>query len=98
MRIVPLLHAPYLAPAAAIPLEDRPIDLLFIGSMNDRRRAWLERIRATGRQVTTLASALYGAERDALIGQAKAVVNAHFYESSRFEQARVATASRSERP
>lgn len=90
VSIVPLLHAPYLKPAAGLRLEDRPIDLLFIGSMNDRRRAWLERIRATGRQVTTLASALYGAERDALIGQAKAVVNAHFYESSRFEQARVA--------
>jgi SAM-dependent methyltransferase len=33
---------------------------------------------------------LYGIERDQFIVQAKAVVNAHFYESSRFEQARVA--------
>jgi SAM-dependent methyltransferase len=90
VAIVPLLNAPYLKPAAGVALEDRPIDLLFIGSMNERRRAWLDRIRATGRQVTTLASALYGAERDALIVQAKAVVNCHFYESSRFEQARVA--------
>lgn len=89
-NIVPLLHAPYLKPAAGLRLEDRPIDLLFIGSMNERRRAWLERIRATGRTVTTLDSALYGAERDALIVQAKAVVNAHFYETSRFEQVRVA--------
>jgi len=87
---VPLLHAPYLQPAEPAPLESRPIDILFVGSMNERRRAWLERIRATGRQVTTLESALYGAERDALIVQAKAVVNAHFYETSRFEQARVA--------
>jgi SAM-dependent methyltransferase len=88
--VVPLLHAPYLRPAASLRLEDRPIDLLFIGSMNERRRAWLNRIRAQGRNVTTLESALYGAERDALIVQAKAVVNAHFYETSRFEQARVA--------
>ena len=87
---VPLLHAPYLQPAAALPLELRPIDILFVGSMNERRRAWLERIRATGRIVTTLGSALYGAERDAQIVQAKAVVNTHFYETSRFEQARVA--------
>ena len=90
VSVVPLLHAPYLKPAASIPLEDRPIDLLFIGSMNERRRAWLDRIRATGRTVTSLTSALYGAERDALIVKAKAVVNCHFYESSRFEQARVA--------
>jgi SAM-dependent methyltransferase len=33
---------------------------------------------------------LYGPERDQFIAQAKAVVNTHFYESSRFEQARVA--------
>jgi SAM-dependent methyltransferase len=90
VSIVPLLHAPYLKPAAPLRLEDRPIDLLFIGSMNERRRVWLDRIRATGRTVTTLDSALYGAERDALIGRAKAVVNTHFYETSRFEQARVA--------
>ena len=43
-----------------------------------------------GRNVTTLTSALYGPERDDFIVRAKAVVNAHFYESSRFEQARVA--------
>jgi predicted SAM-dependent methyltransferase len=33
---------------------------------------------------------MYGAERDAFIAQAKAVVNLHFYPSARFEQVRVA--------
>ena len=88
--VVPLLHAPYLATTETVPLEDRPIDLLFIGSMNARRRAWLDRIEATGLSVAMFDSALYGPERDEFILQAKAVVNAHFYESSRFEQARVA--------
>lgn len=88
--VVPLLHAPYLAPAAPLPLEERPIDLLFIGSMNERRRAWLDRIEAFGLNVSVFDSALYGAERDQFIVQAKAVLNCHFYESSRFEQARVA--------
>ena len=37
-----------------IRLEERPIDLLFFGSMNERRRAWLDRIQALGRTVTTL--------------------------------------------
>jgi SAM-dependent methyltransferase len=87
--VVPLLHAPYLRPAQCLPLEERPIDLLFIGSMNDRRRAWLDRIEALGLSVALFDGALYGAERDTYIAQAKAVVNAHFYESSRFEQARV---------
>jgi len=88
--IVPFLHAPYLAPAQSLPLEDRPIDLLFIGSMNERRRRWLDRIEAQGLAVSIFDAALYADERDRFILQSKAVVNCHFYESARFEQARVA--------
>ncbi len=88
--LAPILYAPYLKPVEPIPLEERPIDLLFIGSMNPRRRAWIDRIEATGRTVAMFDSALYGVERDHYILQAKAVVNCHFYESNRFEQARVA--------
>jgi hypothetical protein len=88
--IAPLLYAPYLCSAHSLPLEERPIDLLFIGSMNPRRKAWLGRIEALGAKVAYFDSPLYGAERDEFILRSKAVVNAHFYESSRFEQARVA--------
>ena len=42
--LVPFVYSPYLTPAASMPLEDRPIDLLFFGSMNARRQAWIERI------------------------------------------------------
>jgi len=88
--VVPFLHAPYLAPAdGGLPLEQRPIDLLFFGSMNERRAKLIERIEATGAQVALFDSPLYGPERDAFIRQSKAVLNSHFYESSRFEQARV---------
>lgn len=90
VTVVPLLHAPYLASAQSIPLHERSIDLLFIGSMNPRRRAWLDRIEACGLSVSQFDGPLYGPERDQFIVQAKAVVNVHFYESSRFEQARVA--------
>ena len=87
--VVPLLHSPYLAPEVSTPIEERPIDLLFIGSINERRRAMLDRIEALGVQVSQFDGPLYGAERDHYILQSKAVFNAHFYESSRFEQARV---------
>lgn len=86
--LVPFLHAPYLQPEQSPPLEDRPIDLLFFGSMNPRRRAFIERVEASGRQVAMFDHPVYGAERDAFIRQAKAVLNCHFYESSRFEQVR----------
>ncbi|TXC65323.1 hypothetical protein FSC37_01990 [Piscinibacter aquaticus] len=58
--------------------------------MNERRKAWIDRIEACGRTVAMFDGALYGAERDAYIVQSKAVINAHYYESCRFEQARVA--------
>lgn len=89
VTVVPLLHAPYLAPALGIPLHERPIDLLFIGIVNPRRKAWLERIEACGITVSLFDGPLYGAERDHFIVQAKAVLNTPYYESSRFEQARV---------
>ncbi|MCV2355933.1 glycosyltransferase [Paucibacter sp. B2R-40] len=88
--VLPLWFAPYLKPAQSTPLEERPIDLLFFGSINERRRGWLERIEALGLSVAVFDGPLYGPERDEFIKQAKAVINMHFYASSRFEQARVA--------
>lgn len=87
---VPILtfgHAPYLAPST-LPFHERPIDLLFIGSMNERRARIIREVEAGGCSVTVLDGALYGPERDDLIRQSKAVLNCHFYETARFEQAR----------
>jgi SAM-dependent methyltransferase len=88
--ILPILHAPYLADPQAPALAERPIDLLFFGSMNSRRRAFIDRIESCGVSVTTFDQPIYGPERDEFIRQAKAVLNCHFYASSRFEQVRVA--------
>jgi hypothetical protein len=85
-------YAPYLdrAPAcpAPIPLEERPIDLLFFGGMNERRKQFIGRVEAAGFNVAMFDHVLYGPERDHYIRQAKAVLNCHFYEINRFEQAR----------
>jgi SAM-dependent methyltransferase len=86
--IVSFLHAPYLAELAPIPLEERPIDLLFFGCLNPRRHALLDRIEAAGVSVSRFDGPMYGPERDSYIRQAKAVFNGHFYESARFEQTR----------
>jgi SAM-dependent methyltransferase len=87
---VPLIsfaHAPYLEGDAA-PLETRPIDILFFGSLNARREHLIQQVESSGRHVTLLSGPVYGPERDQLIRQAKAVLNCHYYESARFEQAR----------
>jgi len=86
--VVSFASAPYLFPDAPIPLESRPIDLLFFGSLNERRRSLITRIEACGYKVTTFSQPLYGEERDDFIRHSKSVLNCHFYESSRFEQAR----------
>lgn len=87
--IVPFLHAPYLQDAQPIPLAERPIDLLFFGSVNERRREFLRQAEASGATVACFDHPLFVEERDDYIRRAKAVINCHFYDSSRFEQARV---------
>ena len=89
--VVTFGYAPYLASEDPIPLEERPIDLLFFGSMNERRKALIQRIEACGWSVSIFDKPLYGQERDHFIRQSKAVLNCHFYETSRFEQARAFT-------
>jgi SAM-dependent methyltransferase len=88
--LIPFRHAPYLdkAAAEAPALEERPIDLLFFGSMNERRKRLIARIEACGLQVAMFDQPLYAEERDQYIRQAKAVLNCHFYESATFEQVR----------
>ena len=89
---VPLVsfgYAPYLTPAdAPLPLDRRPFDLLFFGSMNARRQQIIERIESTGRTVITFDGPVYGPERDAYILQSRAVLNCHHYDSAVFEQVR----------
>lgn len=89
---VPLVsfgYAPYLDDGVERPLQERPIDLLFFGSLNDRRRAFIADVEASGVQVTLFDHPIYGPERDQFIRQSKAVLNCSFYAASRFEQARV---------
>lgn len=85
--IVSFGYAAYLD-KPALPLEERPIDLLFFGSTNPRRNEFIARVEAAGFNVAMFDGPVYGPERDEYIRQAKAVLNCHYYESNRFEQAR----------
>lgn len=86
--VVSFQYAPYLADAAILPLKDRPIDLLFFGSINERRIAIFNRVESCGWNISYFDKPLYSEERDQFIRQSKAVFNCHYYEGSRFEQAR----------
>lgn len=63
------------------PTAEQPTDVLFYGSINDRRRAILTALQQAGLRARHLFG-VYGAERDRAIAEAKVVLNMHFYEDS----------------
>lgn len=84
-RVVPIGWVPELSriePAA------EEIDVLFYGSMNERRRAILEALTARGLRVH-VAFGVYGEARDRLVARSRIVLNIHFYEAKVFEIVRV---------
>src|SRR6185437_6664352 len=74
---VPLGYMPQLT---RIPVAEEDIDVLFVGSTNERRLAVIEALRTRGIRAEWRFG-LYGAERDRLIARAKIMLNMHFYEA-----------------
>ncbi len=64
------------------------IDVLFYGSINERRSNAISALQARGLNAQAVFG-VYGAARDALIARAKVVLNLHYYETSIFELVRV---------
>jgi hypothetical protein len=64
--------------------DDRPIDVLFYGSLNERRIQILKSLEAEKVIVKTLFG-VYGAQRDEWIAKSKVVLNMHYYQSALFE-------------
>jgi hypothetical protein len=60
------------------PAEVQDIDVLFYGSLNERRKKILDELKARGLNVVHLFG-VYGEERDSYIARAKVVLNIHFY-------------------
>jgi len=85
------LHVPigYMPQLTRIPKADpQDIDVLFYGSMNERRAKVVHDLEAAGLNVVTVFGC-YGAERDALIARSKVVLNMHYYEPGVFEYVRM---------
>ncbi len=85
-RLLPLGHADALERVR--PAPGRDIDVLFYGSLNERRAAVLDALKARGANVIHLFN-VYGEERDAAIARSRIVLNLHHYEAAVFESARV---------
>jgi hypothetical protein len=68
--------------------QEQDIDVLFIGSLNQRRRQILNSLRAAGIEVRW-GFDIYGRDRDSFFARAKLVLNIHMYEAKVFEIVRV---------
>jgi tetratricopeptide (TPR) repeat protein len=90
MGIAPVQPVPigYVPELTRIPALDEDIDVLFYGSVNQRRHQILESLRSEGVNVAEIFG-LYGPERDAYIARSKIVLNMHFYPAKVFEIVRV---------
>jgi hypothetical protein len=84
------VHVPigYMPCLTRIAEAEKDIDVLFFGSLNERRNRILDQLTIHGCRVKVV-SGVYGDERDRLIAQSKIVLNMHFYESMIFEIVRV---------
>jgi hypothetical protein len=69
-------------------VKPKDIDVLFFGSINDRRTKVLNKLKDLNLNVIA-AFGVYGADLSSLIHRAKIVLNMHYYESSVFEAVRV---------
>lgn len=85
---VPLGYAPTLERVPANAVQD--IDVLFYGTLNDRRQHVLDGLRARNLNVVSLHQApQFKTDLDGYISRAKVVLNLHFYETHIFEIVRV---------
>ncbi len=89
VRVAHVLPIGYVKELTRIQRTTKPdIDVLFIGSMNPRRRAIIDSVRATGLRVEAVFGS-YGKERDTLIGRAKLLLNVHYYDAKVLEMVRL---------
>lgn len=72
----------------AFRVKPKDIDVLFFGSMNDRRAKVIDQLKNMGLNVQAVFG-VYGPELSVLIHRSKVVLNMHYYESSIFEAVRV---------
>ena len=83
-----LINFYYLSELSRVRLEnDKTYDLLFYGSINERRKLILEGLEKSGLKIKNIYG-VYAKARDQHFSKCKAILNLHFYESQIFQQIR----------
>jgi hypothetical protein len=87
LALLPLGHHPKLRRIERRPEADKDVDVLFYGSLNQRRGAVLDCLRPRCRVQSLFG--VYGSERDAWVARSRVVLNVHFYQAQILEQVRL---------
>lgn len=84
-------HVPigYVPELSRVEPHTETIDVLFYGSLNERRKRIIDELRRRGFNVVMRVNDAYGKTLESLIARAKIILNVHFYESKIFEIVRV---------
>jgi len=85
---VPLGGNPSMDRIAHLPEDERDVDVLFYGSLNERRAWAIKAIRDRGVGLRTMFG-VYGTDRDGWISRSKIVLNVHYYDTQIPEQVRL---------
>jgi hypothetical protein len=85
VEYVPIGYIPQLT---RIQQTEEDIDVLFYGSINERRWQIIQSLQSHGVKTEAIFG-IYGNERDKLIARSKILLNIHFYEAKVFEVVRV---------
>jgi hypothetical protein len=86
-KYVPIGYMPQMSRIPKPQLQ--PVDVLFYGSMNERRLRILNKLVIRGLYVKVLRLGTYGAERDKCIAGSKVVLNVHYYTPGIMEMVRL---------
>ncbi len=89
-RFIPMQYVPQLSQLNILPKEKCDIDVLFYGSMNTKRSTIVNSIRDFMPMATVISTAnAWDNQLDDYIQRSKIVLNLHYYDNSRLEQARI---------
>jgi hypothetical protein len=89
---MPLLYMKHLTAKERLNVK-KDIDVLFIGMMNDKRKAFIDKLCNNGIKVHVAKNYnLWGNSRDMLVQRSKILLNVHYYENAILETARLSYA------
>ena len=88
-RHVPVGYHPSMTRFSPLPWQDRDIDVVFTGCLNDRRARVLDDLVQRGLRVRSL-TGVYGSDRDSVLARSRVAINMLFYPGGVFPALRSA--------